>query len=64
MNEAQPNPISISGTIYVQNYLIIDHLGGRKLKAAFKMTGDGGYRVHLSGDPSTFQPEATYTLRY
>merc|ERR1719391_435581 len=26
------------------------------------MTGDGGYRVHLSGDPSTFQPEATYTL--
>ena len=27
------------------------------------MTGDGGFHVHLSGDPSTFQPEATYTLR-
>ena len=34
-----------------------------KVKAAFQTTGDGGYRVHLSGDPSTFQPEATYTLR-
>ena len=37
---------------------------GKKVKVSFQTTGDGGYRVHLSGDPSTFQPEATYTLRY
>ena len=35
----------------------------KNIKAATQMTGDGGFHVHLSGDPSTFQPEATYTLR-
>jgi len=39
-----------------------EHREPRGLSSAQKTTGDGGYRVHLSGDPSTFQPEATYTL--
>lgn len=39
-----------------------EHREPRGLSSAQKTSGDGGYRVHLSGDPSTFQPEATYTL--